>query len=167
MTGGCRLPSGPTSTTAAPSRSWPSPKMVALTSKDSPVTALAGRLPPSTAGWTLSMGTRPITPVRLPAEVTVIRAGPAGDNVPMTVVAWDAPAAAPLQLSVSDLVVRFGPLTALDGISFDVRPGELVALAGENGAGKSTLVRCIAGEIPPTSGTIMLDGRPVPPDPLA
>jgi signal transduction histidine kinase/ABC-type multidrug transport system ATPase subunit/GAF domain-containing protein len=85
----------------------------------------------------------------------------------MTVVAWDAPAAAPLQLSVSDLVVRFGPLTALDGISFDVRPGELVALAGENGAGKSTLVRCIAGEIAPTSGTIMLDGRPVPPDPLA
>ncbi len=64
-------------------------------------------------------------------------------------------------------MVRFGPLTALDGISFDVRPGELVALAGENGAGKSTLVRCIAGEIPPTSGTIMLDGRPVPPDPLA
>jgi signal transduction histidine kinase/ABC-type multidrug transport system ATPase subunit len=90
-----------------------------------------------------------------------------GDNVPMTVVARNAPAAAPLQLTVSDLVVRFGPLTALDGVGFGVRAGELVALAGENGAGKSTLVRCIAGEVAPTSGTIMLDGRPVPPDPLA
>jgi ABC-type multidrug transport system ATPase subunit len=69
----------------------------------------------------------------------------------MTVVARDAPAAAPLQLSVSDLVVRFGPLTALDGVGFDVRAGELVALAGENGAGKTTLVRCIAGEVAPAS----------------
>jgi signal transduction histidine kinase/ABC-type multidrug transport system ATPase subunit len=85
----------------------------------------------------------------------------------MTVVAGDLSAAPPLQLSVSDLVVRFGPLTALDGVGLGVRAGELVALAGENGAGKSTLVRCIAGEVAPTSGTIMLDGRPVPPDPVA
>jgi signal transduction histidine kinase/ABC-type multidrug transport system ATPase subunit len=89
-----------------------------------------------------------------------------GDNVPMSVVAARAPDPAPFQLEVSDLVVRFGPLTALDGVGLGVRPGELVALAGENGAGKSTLVRAIAGEIAPTSGTIMLDGRPVPPDPL-
>jgi signal transduction histidine kinase/ABC-type multidrug transport system ATPase subunit len=85
----------------------------------------------------------------------------------MTVVASQARETVPLQLSVSDLVVRFGPLTALDGIGFGVREGELVALAGENGAGKSTLIRCIAGEVAPASGAIMLDGRPVPPDPLA
>ena len=70
------------------------------------------------------------------------------------------------QLAVSGLGVRFGPLTALDSIDLTVRPGELVALAGENGAGKSTLVRCIAGDLAPTSGTIVLDGRAVPADPI-
>ena len=64
-------------------------------------------------------------------------------------------------LSVSGLGVRFGPLTALEGVELQVRPGELVALAGENGAGKTTLVRCIAGDITPTSGVIALDGKPV------
>ena len=71
----------------------------------------------------------------------------------------------PVQLAVSGLRVRFGPLTALDGVDLTVRAGELVALAGENGAGKSTLIRCIAGDIAPTSGVIALDGRPVPADP--
>jgi signal transduction histidine kinase/ABC-type multidrug transport system ATPase subunit len=70
-------------------------------------------------------------------------------------------------LSVSGLAVRFGPLTALDGVDLRVRAGELVALAGENGAGKTTLVRCIAGDIAASSGTIRLDGKSVPPAPLA
>jgi signal transduction histidine kinase/ABC-type sulfate/molybdate transport systems ATPase subunit len=70
-------------------------------------------------------------------------------------------------LSVSGLAVRFGPLRALDGVDFSVRPGELVALAGENGAGKTTLVRCIAGDVRPTSGKIVLGGRPLPHDPMA
>ena len=77
-----------------------------------------------------------------------------------------APARAPVQLAVSGLRVRFGRLTALDGVDLTVRAGEVVALAGENGAGKSTLIRCIAGDIAPTSGVIALDGRPVPPDTL-
>ena len=63
-----------------------------------------------------------------------------------------------MQLAVSGLRVRFGPLTALDGVDLTVRAGELVALAGENGAGKTTLIRCIAGDITPTSGVIALDG---------
>jgi signal transduction histidine kinase/ABC-type multidrug transport system ATPase subunit len=71
-----------------------------------------------------------------------------------------------VQLAVSGLRVRFGRLTALDGVDLTVRAGEVVALAGENGAGKSTLIRCIAGDIAPTSGVIALDGRPVPPDTL-
>src|SRR5208283_3390985 len=72
--------------------------------------------------------------------------------------------AAPL-LSVADLGVSFGPVRAMDGVSLTVRPGELVALAGENGAGKTTLVRCIAGDIPPTQGEIFFAGRRVAPDP--
>jgi ABC-type multidrug transport system ATPase subunit len=70
-------------------------------------------------------------------------------------------------LSVSGLSVRYGSLRALDGVNITVRPGELVALAGENGAGKTTLVRCIAGDIPPTQGEIFLSNRRVSADPAA
>ncbi len=70
-------------------------------------------------------------------------------------------------LAVSGLAVRYGPLRALDGVDLAVRPGELVALAGENGAGKTTLVRCIAGDIKPSSGEIALDGKQVSHDPVA
>jgi signal transduction histidine kinase/ABC-type multidrug transport system ATPase subunit len=70
-------------------------------------------------------------------------------------------------LSVRDLTVRYGSLLALDRLDLDVRPGEVVALAGENGAGKSTLVRCIAGDIAPTSGQVRIDGRELPSRPAA
>ena len=76
------------------------------------------------------------------------------------------PAVTPL-LSVSGLSARFGAVQALDGVSLTVRPGELIALAGENGAGKTTLVRCIAGDIAPGQGEIYISGRRVAPDPAA
>ena len=70
-------------------------------------------------------------------------------------------------LSIQGLAARFGPLRALDRVDLTLRPGELVALAGENGAGKTTLVRCISGDMAPDAGEILLVGRLVPADPAA
>jgi branched-chain amino acid transport system ATP-binding protein len=62
-------------------------------------------------------------------------------------------------LRATDLVVRWGAATALDGVSLSVGNGEMVALVGPNGAGKSTLVRALAGLVRPASGTIAVEGR--------
>jgi branched-chain amino acid transport system ATP-binding protein len=64
-------------------------------------------------------------------------------------------------LSVHDLHKRFGGLAATDGVSLDLRVGEIHALIGPNGAGKSTLIGQIAGWIAPDAGTIRLMGRDV------
>lgn len=56
---------------------------------------------------------------------------------------------------------RFGDALALDGVNFDLRPGEIHALLGENGAGKSTLMNVLRGLIAPTSGQVALDNKPV------
>jgi ABC-type sugar transport system ATPase subunit len=68
--------------------------------------------------------------------------------------------ASPL-LRVERLRKEFQAVVALEAVSLDVAPGEIVALVGDNGAGKSTLVKCLAGVHPPTSGQIRLAGRPV------
>jgi branched-chain amino acid transport system ATP-binding protein len=62
-------------------------------------------------------------------------------------------------LEVTDLVVRYGNATALDGVSLQVGAGEMVALVGPNGAGKSTLVNALSGILRPASGSITIDGR--------
>jgi len=59
-------------------------------------------------------------------------------------------------LSVEDLHVAYGAIHALQGISLEVREGEIVTLIGANGAGKSTLLRAISGIVPIQSGTIRL-----------
>jgi branched-chain amino acid transport system ATP-binding protein len=62
---------------------------------------------------------------------------------------------------------RFGALVALDGVHMTLRPGERRAVIGANGAGKTTLFNTIAGDVPPTSGEIVLFGEDVtrlPPD---
>jgi branched-chain amino acid transport system ATP-binding protein len=64
-------------------------------------------------------------------------------------------------LSLRDLVVHYGVIRALSGISLDVPKGEIVALIGANGAGKSTTLRAISGLLRPTSGAIEFQGKPL------
>jgi branched-chain amino acid transport system ATP-binding protein len=64
-------------------------------------------------------------------------------------------------LSVSDLVVRYGTLTAVQQVSFGIQPGSTTAIVGTNGAGKSTLARSLAGLVRPASGRIQFDGRDI------
>lgn len=63
-------------------------------------------------------------------------------------------------ISIRDLEKSFGAVKALKGISFDVFPGEVVALVGDNGAGKSTLIKAISGVHSPSAGQILIDGQP-------
>ncbi len=62
-------------------------------------------------------------------------------------------------LSVRGLTKRFGGLTALDDVSFDVAPGEIFGVIGPNGAGKTTLFSCLVGALAPTAGEIRFRGR--------
>ena len=64
-------------------------------------------------------------------------------------------------LQVADARKRFGGTTALDGASFELRQGELLALLGPNGAGKTTLIRAIAGRVKLDGGTVTLFDRAV------
>lgn len=70
-------------------------------------------------------------------------------------------------LEASDLTVRFGKVTALDGLNLVAPPGEVVAILGPNGAGKTTFVRTIATLIEPSSGTLRVRGNDVVRNPLA
>lgn len=64
-------------------------------------------------------------------------------------------------IRMENIVKRFGTITALDGVDFEVHSGEVRALLGDNGAGKSTLIKVLTGVYQPTSGRIFFEGRPV------
>jgi ABC-2 type transport system ATP-binding protein len=66
-------------------------------------------------------------------------------------------------ISVQDFVMRFGDRAVVDGLSFDVAPGETFGLLGSNGSGKTTTIRALLGITTPTSGTLTIDGRPYRP----
>jgi len=68
-------------------------------------------------------------------------------------------------LEVKDLNVYYGAIHALQGISFDVKEGEIVSLIGANGAGKSTTLRALSGLIRPRSGSISFKGDNITPAP--
>ena len=61
-------------------------------------------------------------------------------------------------LEVRSISVRFGGITALDGVSFSVQPGVIAGLIGPNGAGKTTLFNCLSRLYVPSEGTILFDG---------
>ena len=63
-------------------------------------------------------------------------------------------------LALKDVRKSFGPIEILHGIDFDLHEGEVHALIGENGAGKSTIMRILGGFLAPTSGQVLLDGKP-------
>jgi ABC-2 type transport system ATP-binding protein len=62
-------------------------------------------------------------------------------------------------LSVRELTKRYGALTAVERVSFEVRPGEVFGLLGPNGSGKSTTVKILMGMLEPSHGRVELDGR--------
>ncbi len=70
-------------------------------------------------------------------------------------------------LQIRDLVIDYGKGTsrfrALHGCSFDLQPGQVMAVVGESGSGKSSLVRAVAGLVAPASGEMLLDGQALPP----
>jgi len=101
-----------------------------------------GRVPPG-----------PDIPVTAPVAVPGVAAGP---RVPRRV------PGGPVVIEVDQLTKRFGAVTALDGLSFAVRPGTVTGFLGPNGAGKTTTMRVILGLQAPTSGTALVGGRPYP-----
>ena len=64
----------------------------------------------------------------------------------------------PIVMRAKGLVKRYGQVTALDGVDFELRAGEILAVIGDNGAGKSSLIKCLSGATIPDEGTIELDG---------
>jgi len=70
-------------------------------------------------------------------------------------------------ISAQTLTKLYGDFTAVRGVTFDVAPGEILGLVGPNGAGKTTTLRCLAGIITPTEGTIAIAGHTMDDDPIA
>ncbi|MBI2861815.1 MAG: ATP-binding cassette domain-containing protein [Chloroflexi bacterium] len=70
-------------------------------------------------------------------------------------------------IEVDDLTKYYGPRAALQNVTFDVQPGEIVGLLGPNGAGKTTAMRIITGFLPATSGSVRVAGYDIAKDSLA
>lgn len=64
-------------------------------------------------------------------------------------------------LEVSGLTMRFGGLLAVDNVEFNVKSDEVFAIIGPNGAGKTTVFNCVGGFYKPTTGAIVMDGKPI------
>lgn len=69
-------------------------------------------------------------------------------------------------LEVADVTKRFGKLTAVDEVSFEIEPGEIVGLLGPNGAGKTTLFNCVNGVYTPEEGDVRMNGVSITEKPM-
>ena len=67
----------------------------------------------------------------------------------------------PLVFEAKNLIKRYGQVVALDGVDFELKAGEIMAVIGDNGAGKSSLIKALSGVTIPDEGSILLDGKPV------
>ena len=73
---------------------------------------------------------------------------------------------APTALEVRDLHVNYGPVRAVDGVTLEIREGEIFGLLGPNGAGKTTTLSAIEGLLKPDAGSVLVDGIDIQEDPL-
>jgi ABC-type multidrug transport system ATPase subunit len=64
-----------------------------------------------------------------------------------------------MQIALESLSKRYSQVRALDKVSLEINPGQIVSILGPNGAGKTTLLRCLSGIVAPTSGEIRYDGE--------
>jgi branched-chain amino acid transport system ATP-binding protein len=71
------------------------------------------------------------------------------------------PASGEALMSMRDVSIRFGGVVALDSVSFDIRPGEILGLIGPNGAGKTTCFNAMTGVYAPTSGQVLFRGESI------
>ncbi len=99
-------------------------------------------------------------PLEMSRETSPLMAAQAAPRDPVPSGTRDLAQASPL-LSVRDVSVRFGGIVALDGVSFDVFPGQIAGLIGPNGAGKTTLFNCLSRLYVPTAGEILFEGKSI------
>jgi branched-chain amino acid transport system ATP-binding protein len=64
-------------------------------------------------------------------------------------------------ISVQNLTKRVGGIVAIDDVSFEIEPGEILGVVGPSGSGKSTLFNCLFGQLAPSGGEVRLEGRPI------
>src|SRR5579871_6078754 len=64
-------------------------------------------------------------------------------------------------LELKNIAKHFGAIEAVAGVDLSIERGQIVGLMGDNGAGKSTLVKLMAGNFPPSSGEMLIDGKPM------
>src|SRR5207248_2604590 len=64
------------------------------------------------------------------------------------------------RIAVQQLTKQFGPVTAVQNLTFNVEPGSVTGFLGPNGAGKTTTLRMVLGLVEPTAGTALINGRP-------
>ncbi len=72
----------------------------------------------------------------------------------------DTPGNTPI-LQAKNVSKRFGSVTALEHVDFELYPNEILAVVGDNGAGKSTLIKILSGAYQPDEGQVLMDGTPV------